>query len=37
MGSLSRRVYGNIFGGEDPNSGLISGFYTMTMSLRMMR
>ena len=26
-----------IFGGKDPGSGLISGFSTMTVTLRMMR
>jgi len=29
--------YGNLFGGKDTDSGLISGFSTMTMPLRMMR
>ena len=29
--------YGNVFGGKDPGSGLISGFSTMTTPLRMMR
>jgi len=29
--------YGNLFGGKDPDSGLISGFSTMTMPLCMMR
>jgi len=31
------KVTGNLFGGKDPNYGLISGFSTMTMLLRMMR
>ena len=32
-----RQGYGNVFRGKDPDSGLISGFSTMTVPLRMMR
>jgi hypothetical protein len=28
--------YGSLFGGKDPNSGLTSGFSTITVPLRMM-
>jgi hypothetical protein len=36
--SNSRRIeYGDLFGGKDPNSGLTSGFSTMTLALLMIR